>query len=37
LELARSVIAWSGTKKPASLRYDAAEAILIGSCGILHS
>ncbi len=28
--LARQVIAWSGLKRPTSLRHDAAEAILIG-------
>ena len=35
-ELARTVIAWSGAKKPTSLRHDAAEAILIGLWGVLH-
>jgi len=35
-ELARSVIAWSGAKKPTSLRHDAAEAILIGLWGVLQ-
>jgi hypothetical protein len=35
-DLARSVIAWSGAKKPTSLRHDAAEAILIGLWGVLH-
>lgn len=28
--LARAIIAWSGSKKPASLRHDCAEAILAG-------
>jgi len=34
-ELARSVITWSGAKKPTSLRHDAAEAILIGLWGVI--
>ena len=35
--LARIVIAWSGAKRPTSLRHDAAEAILIGLWGVLHA
>ena len=31
--LARQVIAWSGAKRPTSLRHDAAEAILVGLWG----
>jgi hypothetical protein len=34
--LARSVIDWSGARRPTSLRHDAAEAILIGLWGALH-
>lgn len=34
-ELARRVIDWSGAPRPTSLRHDAAEAILIGLCGVL--
>lgn len=34
--LAREVIAWSGAKKPTSLRHDAAEAILAGLWGVLQ-
>lgn len=33
--LARQVIAWSGARRPTSLRDDAAEAILIGLWGVL--
>lgn len=33
IELARSAIEWSKIQKPASLRHDAAEAILIGFWG----
>ena len=36
VELAREVIAWSGAPRPTSLRYDAAEAILIGLWGVLE-
>jgi hypothetical protein len=35
-DLARRVIAWSGARKPTSLRHDAAEAILIGLWGVLQ-
>lgn len=35
--LARTVIEWSGAKRPTSLRHDAAEAILIGLWGVLHA
>ena len=34
--LARKMIAWSGLKRPTSLRHDAAEAILIGLWGVLE-
>lgn len=34
--LAREVIAWSGAKRPTSLRHDAAEAICIGLWGVLE-
>ena len=34
-ELARKIIAWSGISRPASLRHDTAEAILIGLWGVL--
>ena len=34
--LARKVIAWSGLKRPTSLRHDAAEAILIGLWAVLE-
>jgi hypothetical protein len=34
--LAREVIAWSGARRPTSLRHDAAEAILIGLWGVLE-
>ena len=34
--LARQVIAWSGLKRPTSLRHDAAEAILIGLWAVLE-
>lgn len=34
--LARSVIQWSGAKRPTSLRHDAAEAILAGLWGVLE-
>lgn len=33
--LARQLIAWSGAKRPTSLRHDAAEAICIGFWGVL--
>lgn len=33
--LAKNVIEWSGTKRPTSLRHDAAEAILAGLWGVL--
>jgi hypothetical protein len=36
LDLARRVIAWSGARRPTSLRDDAAEAILIGLWGALE-
>ena len=35
-ELARGVIAWSGARRPTSLRHDAAEAVLIGLWGVLQ-
>lgn len=35
--LARAVIAWSGAKRPTSLRHDAAEAIAIGLYGVLEA
>ncbi len=35
VELAKRVIAWSGARRPTSLRDDAAEAILIGFWGAL--
>lgn len=35
--LARTVIAWSGARRPTSLRHDAAEAILIGLWGVLQA
>jgi len=34
--LARSIIEWSGAKRPTSLRHDAAEAICIGFWGVLN-
>jgi len=34
-DLARQVIAWSGARRPTSLRHDAAEAILVGLWGVL--
>ena len=34
--LARKIIAWSGLKRPTSLRHDAAEAILIGLWAVLE-
>lgn len=34
--LARRVIAWSGARRPTSLRHDAAEAVLIGLWGVLE-
>ena len=34
--LARQIIAWSGLKRPTSLRHDAAEAILIGLWAVLE-
>lgn len=33
--LARAVIAWSGVRRPSSLRHDAAEAILLGLYGVI--
>jgi hypothetical protein len=33
--MARSIIAWSGAKRPTSLRHDAAEAICVGLYGVL--
>lgn len=36
-EVARRIIAWSGAARPASLRHDAAEAILVGLWGVLQS
>lgn len=33
--VAEKVIRWSGTKRPTSLRHDAAEAILVGLWGML--
>ena len=35
--LAREVIKWSGAKKPAALRHDAAEAILIGLWAVVET
>jgi hypothetical protein len=35
-ELARRVIAWSGARRPTSLRHDAAEAILVGLWRVLE-
>jgi hypothetical protein len=35
-EMARKVIAWSGARRPTSLRHDAAEAILAGLWGALQ-
>jgi len=35
-DLARRVIAWSGLKRPTSLRHDAAEAILTGLYAVLQ-
>jgi hypothetical protein len=35
-EVARRIIDWSGAARPASLRHDAAEAILIGLWGVLQ-
>jgi hypothetical protein len=35
-EIARKIIDWSGATRPASLRHDAAEAILIGLWGVLQ-
>ncbi|MBB4635296.1 hypothetical protein [Longimicrobium terrae] len=35
--LARRVIDWSGAARPTSLRHDAAEAILVGLWGVLHT
>ncbi|WP_027362363.1 hypothetical protein [Desulfospira joergensenii] len=35
--LARSVIEWSGARRPASLRHDAAEAILVGLWGVMEA
>ena len=35
-EMARRIIAWSGAKRPTSLRHDAAEAILVGLWGVLE-
>lgn len=34
--LAKKVIAWSNTKRPTSLRHDAAEAVMAGFWGVLH-
>ncbi|TYO98581.1 hypothetical protein EDC39_106187 [Geothermobacter ehrlichii] len=34
--LARKVIGWSGTRRPSSLRHDAAEAILIGLYAVVR-
>lgn len=34
--MARRIIEWSGTKKPTSLRHDAAEAIIVGLWGVLE-
>ncbi|MBN2283349.1 MAG: hypothetical protein JXO48_05620 [Deltaproteobacteria bacterium] len=34
--MARRIIAWSGTKRPTSLRHDAAEAIIVGLWGVLE-
>ena len=33
--LARTIIDWSGAKRPTSLRHDAAEAICVGLYGVL--
>lgn len=33
--LARRIISWSGTRKPTSLRHDAAEAICVGMWGVI--
>lgn len=35
-DLARRVIAWSGSRRPTSLRHDAAEAILVGLFAVLQ-
>ncbi len=35
-EMARRVIAWSGARRPTSLRHDAAEAILLGMWRVLE-
>ena len=35
--IAKKVIAWSGAKRPTSLRHDAAEAILAGLWGVLKA
>ncbi len=36
IELARRAIEWSEAKRPASLRHDAAEAILVGLWGVIQ-
>ena len=36
IEVARTIIDWSGAVRPTSLRHDAAEAILIGLWGVMH-
>ncbi len=35
--LARRVISWSAAPRPTSLRHDAAEAILVGLWGVVHT
>jgi hypothetical protein len=35
-ETARRVIDWAGAARPARLRHDAAEALLIGLWGVIH-
>ena len=35
--IAKKVIEWSGAKRPAALRHDAAEAILAGLWGVLEA
>ncbi len=36
-DLARRIISWSGLSRPASLRHDAAEAILIGLWAVMDT
>jgi hypothetical protein len=35
-KLARRIIEWSGAPRPTSLKHDAAEAILVGTWGVLE-